>query len=100
MLPIALLSLFDELRRVHRARQIVAQVPAIVPLGVFVDGLFYSGPPEAHHLLKALAETEQYEHDEDCKVYKFKQCSWQSVPNCEQGTSDSKPAFKPRVRRN
>ena len=39
MLPIALLSLFDEQRRMHRARQLVAQVPAIVLLGCFVDGL-------------------------------------------------------------
>ena len=38
MLPVALLSLFDEQRRMHPARQIVAQVPAIVPLGVYVDG--------------------------------------------------------------
>ena len=29
MLPVALLSLFDEARRMHRARQLVAQVPAI-----------------------------------------------------------------------
>ena len=34
MLPVALLSLFDEQRRMHKARQRVAQVPAIVPLGV------------------------------------------------------------------
>ena len=47
MLPVALLSLFDEQRRMHEARQLVARVPAIVPLGVYVDGLFYVGPPEA-----------------------------------------------------
>ena len=59
MLPVALLSLFDEARRMHRARQLVAQVPAIVPLGCFVDGLFYSGPPEADRALRALAEAQK-----------------------------------------
>ena len=98
MLPIGLLSLFDELRRVYRARQIVAQVPAVVTLGVHVDGLFYVAPPEAHAQLQQLALLEQYEHDEHCKVYKFKKCRWQSVPSCAQGASDSKPAFKPRLR--
>ncbi len=47
LLPVALLSLFDEQIHMHRARQIVARVPAIVPLGAYVDGLFYTGPPEA-----------------------------------------------------
>ena len=76
----------------------MAQVPAIVPLGVFVDGLFYHGPPEAHEALKKLAATEAYEHDADCKVYKFRRCSWQHVPHSEQGTSHNKPSFKPPLR--
>ncbi len=93
------LSLFDEQRRVHRARQIVAQVPAIVPLGVYVDGLFYTGPPEADAALQQLAKAEQYEHDFDCKVYKFKKCLWHQVPQCEQFTSHGRQSFKPRLRR-
>ena len=85
MLPVALLSLFDEQRRMHRARQIVAQVPAIVPLGVYVDGLFYTGPPEADLALRELAEAEQYEHDVGSTVYKFKRNNrWDHVPQCEQ----------------
>ena len=70
MLPVALLSLFEEARRMHRARQIVAQVPAIVLLGCFVDGLLYSGPPEADRALRALAEAEHYEQISP-NVFKF-----------------------------
>ena len=60
MLPVALLCLFDEQRRMHRARQLVAKIPQIVPLGVQVDGLFYTGPPEADLALRRLAEAEKY----------------------------------------
>ena len=59
MLPVALLCLFDEQRRMHRARQLVAKVPQIVPLGVQVDGLFYTGPPEADLALRKLVEAER-----------------------------------------
>ena len=98
MLPVALLALFDEQRRMHRARQLVAQVPAIVPLGAYVDGLFYQGPPEADRALRALAEAEQYEHIE-ANVFKFKEGSaWRQVPQCAQQSSHNRECFKPRLR--
>ena len=52
MLPISLLCLFDEQRRMHLACQLVAKVPQIVPLGAQVDGLFYTGPPHADLALR------------------------------------------------
>ena len=63
MLPVALLCLFDEQSRMHRARQLVAKVPQIVPLGVQVDGLFYTCPPEADLALRRLADAEKYSHN-------------------------------------
>ena len=60
MLPVALLCLFDEHLRMHKARQLVASVPQIVPLGMHVDGLFYTGPKEADQALQRLAKAEKY----------------------------------------
>ena len=98
MLPVALLSLFDEQVHMHRARQLVAKVPAIVPLGAYVDGLFYVGPPEADLALRALAEAEQYEHV-GAMVYKFKQNNtWRQVPQCEQMSGRGRQCVKPRLR--
>ena len=98
MLPVALLSLFDEQVHMHRARHLVAQVPAIVPLGVNVDGLFYVGPPEADLALRALAEAEQYEHI-DATVFNFKtNNTWRQVPQCEQMSGRGRQCVKPRLR--
>ena len=100
MLPVALPSLFDEARRMHGARQLVAQVPAIVPLGCFVDGLFYSSPPEADRALRALAEAERYEQV-SANVFKFKgnyRCD--HVPQCDQQSSAAQAAFAPSMGRN
>ena len=97
LLPIALLSLFDEQIHMHRARQIVAQVPAIVPLGAYVDGLFYTGTKEAQSALKALANKERYRHI-DATVFDFKPSLWNRVPQCEQ-PSERRPGEKPRLRR-
>jgi len=73
-------------------------VPAIVPLGAYVDGLFYTGPPEADLALRALAEAERYQHI-DATVFDFKENnSWRQVPQCEQ-TSDRRQGDKPRLRR-
>ena len=97
MLPVALLCLFDEQRRTHRARQLVAKVPQIVPLGVQVDGLFYTGPPEADLALRKLAAAEHYEHS-DASVYHFKAATWRQVPQCKQLDGANRECFKPRVR--
>ena len=97
MLPVALLCLFDEQRRMHLARQLVAKVPQIVPLGMQVDGLFYAGPAEADLALRRLAEAEKYEHSM-ASVFQFKQASWRQVPQCEQRTSHGRECHKPRLR--
>ena len=98
MLPVALLCLFDEQRRMHRARQLVAKIPQIVPLGVQVDGLFYTGPPEADLALRRLAEAEKYKHNKEASVFQFKQATWRQVPQCEQRTGHDRQCFKPRLR--
>ena len=82
MLPIALLCLFDEQRRMYRAKQLVAQVPRIVPLGCVVDGLFYFGPAEARLELLKLCDQERYEHNADAKVFQLKDAQWRQVPFC------------------
>ena len=97
MLPIALLCLFDEQRRMHRARQLVAQVPAIVPLGCFVDGLFYTGPPEADKALRKLAGQEKYEHVLT-NVFQFKEACMHQVPQQQQHSDTHRLCFKPKVR--
>ena len=100
MLPVALLSLFDEQRRMYRAKQLVARVPQIVPLGCQVDGLFYCGPPEARLELLALCDEERYEHDADAKVFQLKKAAWHQVPFCEQRSSFGRECFKPELRLN
>ena len=99
MLPVALLCLFDEQRRMHKARQLVAKVPKIVPLGVQVDGLFYIGPREADLELRRLAEAERYEHNK-AEVFQFKQAAWHQVPNCDQRSCYNHECFKPPWRLN
>ena len=82
----------------HRARRLVAKVPLIVPLGVQVDGLFYTGPPEADLALRKLAEAEKYEHSA-ANVFQFKEATWRQVPQCEQREGHGgRPCFKPRLR--
>ena len=83
MLPFSLLCLFDEQRRMHKARQLVARVPRIIPHGCVVDGLFFSGPPDAEIELKRLADEYRYAHN-DGTVYQFKdECLWKQVPKCK-----------------
>ena len=96
MLPVSLLCLFDEQRRMYRARQMVAKVPKIVPLGRRVDGLYFVGPEEAVTELKAIAD-QKY----DCiqrDVYQFKNATWKDVPICSQREGRGRDCFKPPVR--
>ena len=99
MLPVSLLCLFDEQRRMYRARQLVAKVPKIVPLGCRVDGLYFVGPEDAVTTLKAICKDEQY----DCiqrDVYQFKQVKeWKEVPICSQRDGKGRECFKPSIRR-
>lgn len=98
MLPVSLLCLFDEQRRMYRARQLVAKVPKIVPLGCRVDGLYYVGPEEAVAELRSICAEEQY----DCiqrPVYQFKDCKWKDVPICSQRDGRGRDCFKPPIRR-
>ena len=99
MLPVSLLCLFDEQRRMHRARQLVARVPKIVPLGCRVDGLYFVGPEAAVQALKAICAREQY----DCiqrPVYQFKEANqWKAVPICSQRDGRGRECFKPPIRR-
>ena len=97
MLPVSLLCLFDEQRRMYRARQLVARVPRIVPLGCRVDGLYFVGPSDARQELEALCKSEQY----DCiqsDVYQFKDALPKEVPICSQ-RSGRRDCFKPPLRR-
>jgi hypothetical protein len=98
MLPVSLLCLFDEQRRMHRARQLVARVPKIVPLGCRVDGLYFVGPEAAVQALKAICAGEQY----DCiqrPVYQFKEANkWKDVPICSQRNGRGRECFKPPIR--
>ncbi len=98
MLPVALLCLFDEQRRMYRAKQLVARVPRIIPLGCVVDGLFYFGPAEARLELLTLCDQERYEHNPDSKVFQLKEASWKQVPFCEQRSSFGRECFKPELR--
>ena len=83
MLPVSLLCLFDEQRRMYRARQLVARVPAIVPLGCRVDGLFFVGPEAAKEQLRRLCSEEKYPCLQT-DVFQFKQAKWKEVPEREQ----------------
>ena len=98
MLPVSLLCLFDEQRRMHTARQLVAKVPKIIPHGCMVDGLFFTGPAEAQLELESLAEEYQYDHIDAC-VYQFKDAVWKEVPNCKQVGGYGSDCAKPNMRR-
>ena len=98
MLPIALLCLFDEQRRMYRAKQLVARVPRIVPLGCVVDGLFYIGPAEARLELLTLCDQERYEHNAEAKVFQLKDAKWEQIPFCVQRSSVRRECFKPQLR--
>ncbi len=89
MLPVALLCLFDEQRRMHQARRLVAQVPAIVPLGCMVDGLFYAGPPEAKLALREVCDKHKYLHTTS-NVFQFKDAYWRRVPSCQQRRDENR----------
>ena len=69
-----------------------------MPLGVQVDGIFYTGPPESDLALRKLAEAERYEHNSEASVFQFKQATWRQVPQCEQRTGHGRQCFKPRLR--
>ena len=97
LLPIALLCLFDEQLRMHEARQLVARVPRIVPLGMHVDGLFYTGPEEADQALQTLAKAEKYAHN-SADVFQFKQAEWNDVPRCSQLSGQDRPCHRPNLR--
>ena len=75
MLPVALLTLFDEQRHMHRARQLVARVPRIVPLGCMVDGLFFVGPADAELELRKLCDEQKYPLC-GTNVFHFKDVNW------------------------
>ena len=94
MLPFALLPLFDEQRQVHKARLLVARVPRIITLGCMVDGLFYTGPPEADLMLRNLCREEKYDHIYT-DVFDFKKAEWAHVPQVEQRHGEVRPCFKP-----
>ncbi len=97
MLPVSLLCLFDEQRRMYRARQLVARVPKIIPLGCRVDGLYFVGPEDAVTELEAICG-EQYDCIQ-CLVYQFKEgVKWKEVPICSQRDGRDRECFKPPVR--
>ena len=97
MLPFALLPLFDEQRQMHKARLLAARIPGIITLGVMVDGLFYTGPPEADLQLRELALREKYTHIHS-DVFQFKKAFWKQIPLTEQRGGEARECFKPRCR--
>ncbi len=97
MLPVALLCLFDEQLRMHQARQLVASVPQIVPLGMHVEGLFYTGPEEADRALQTLAKAEKYEHN-SADVFQYKKAAWNDIPQCSQLSGRDRPCHRPSLR--
>ena len=94
MLPISLLCLFDEARRMHKARQLVARVPGIIPLGCQVDGLFYVGPAKAKLELRRLCDQEKYAHSLT-NVFQFKDATWKQVPTCKQKCGTGRECHRP-----
>jgi len=98
-LPFALLPLFDEQRMMYKAMRLVAKVPAIIPLGCMVDGLFGTGPPEAKAALMALCQEEKYPML-DTTVFHFKDAFYKDLEHLpvEQRRNDNKPCFKPPAR--
>jgi len=95
-LPFALLPLFDEQRYMYRARQIVAMVPEVRPIGCMVDGLFCLGTPEAKARLKELVDQEQFPVLET-NIFKFKDATAASLEGLplEQLRNDNRSCYKP-----
>ena len=98
MLPVSLLCLFDEQRHMHKARQLVARVPRIEPLGCMVDGLFFVGPDEAELELRRLVDEQKYPLSMT-DVFQFKEATWKQVPVCRQKRGSGRECFKPPIRR-
>ena len=74
-----------------------------MPLGCYVDGLFYVGPPEADKALRELAEQEKYDLESTggqlTNVFLFKEnCKWQQVPQQQQLSVTKRQCNKPNVR--
>lgn len=78
----------------HLARKMAARVPAIIPLGCFVDGLFFTGPDQAVNELLAHAKAHCYPHSrEDC--FQLKKATWKQVPRCEQVSGNGRAGARP-----
>ena len=95
-LPFALLPLFDEQRHMYRARQLVAKVPKLIPVGCMVDGLFCVGSPEAKAELETLAAEEVYRVLE-CRVFQFKEAKARHLERLplEQRREDNRSCYRP-----